>query len=65
MDVRSLTVANERKVRVRLFKRRCVNLMDGAIGREKEVKGWVRRKKIAVIVGVNSLWEDLYPAFVK
>lgn len=65
MDVRSLTVANERKVRVRLFKRRWVHLMDGAIGREKEVKGWVRRKKIAVIVGVNPLWEDLYPAFVK
>jgi putative endonuclease len=30
-----------------------------AIGREKEIKGWLRRKKIALIVSVNPAWRDL------
>jgi putative endonuclease len=30
-----------------------------AIGREKEVKGWLRIRKIALIVSVNSAWRDL------
>ena len=30
-----------------------------AIAREKEIKGWVRRKKIALIESVNPTWEDL------
>ena len=30
-----------------------------AIGREKEIKGWLRRKKIALVVSVNPAWRDL------
>ena len=30
-----------------------------AIGREKEIKGWLRLKKLALIVSVNATWKDL------
>lgn len=30
-----------------------------AIAREKQIKGWVRRKKIDLVESVNSKWEDL------
>jgi len=30
-----------------------------AIAREKEIKGWRREKKIRLIEGQNSQWEDL------
>ncbi len=30
-----------------------------AIEREKRIKGWLRKKKIALIVGVNPEWKDL------
>jgi putative endonuclease len=30
-----------------------------AIGREKQLKGWVRQKKIALIEVVNPRWQDL------
>jgi putative endonuclease len=30
-----------------------------AIGREKEIKGWLRRRKITLIVSVNPGWRDL------
>src|SRR5438046_2179141 len=30
-----------------------------AIGREKQIKGWLRVKKIALIVSVNPTWSDL------
>jgi putative endonuclease len=30
-----------------------------AIEREKEIKGWVRRKKVALIYSFNPGWEDL------
>jgi putative endonuclease len=30
-----------------------------AIEREKEIKGWLRIKKIALIVSVNPEWKDL------
>jgi putative endonuclease len=30
-----------------------------AIEREKQIKGWLRSKKIALIVGVNPEWRDL------
>jgi putative endonuclease len=30
-----------------------------AITREKELKGWSRAKKIALIRGMNPTWEDL------
>lgn len=30
-----------------------------AIRREKEIKGWLRKKKIALICSVNAEWNDL------
>ena len=30
-----------------------------AIEREKRIKGWLRIKKIALVVSVNPVWEDL------
>jgi putative endonuclease len=33
--------------------------VEKAIGREKQLKGWVRRKKIALIESVNPKWQDL------
>ena len=30
-----------------------------AIAREKQIKGWVRRKKIALIQASNPAWQDL------
>ncbi len=30
-----------------------------AIGREKQIKGWLRIKKIALIVSMNPTWRDL------
>ena len=30
-----------------------------AIAREKEIKGWVRRKKVALIKSANPYWKDL------
>jgi putative endonuclease len=30
-----------------------------AIGRQKQLKGWVRRKKLALIESINPRWEDL------
>jgi putative endonuclease len=30
-----------------------------AIGREKQLKGWVRRKKIGLIESLNPRWQDL------
>ncbi len=30
-----------------------------AISREKQIKGWLRRKKIALIESVNPEWKDL------
>ena len=35
-----------------------------AITREKELKGWLREKKIALIEAENPTWEDLYLEFV-
>ena len=32
----------------------------GAIKREKEIKGWLRSKKIALIEEKNPDWKDLY-----
>jgi len=30
-----------------------------AIAREKQIKGWLRKKKIALIESVNPCWKDL------
>jgi putative endonuclease len=35
------------------------NDVNVAIAREKEIKGWVRRKKVVLINAVNPAWEDL------
>ena len=34
------------------------NIRD-AIGREKQIKGWLRAKKVALIVAANPAWRDL------
>ena len=34
-----------------------------AIEREKQIKGWLRRKKIALIEAVNPEWQDLASAW--
>ncbi len=31
----------------------------GAIAREKEIKGWIRKKKNALVETMNPDWEDL------
>ena len=33
--------------------------VNAAIAREKQLKGWTRKKKDALIASVNPLWEDL------
>jgi putative endonuclease len=33
--------------------------VESAIAREKQIKGWVRRKKVTLIESVNPYWEDL------
>jgi len=33
--------------------------VQAAIVREKQIKGWLRRKKIALIESANPRWEDL------
>ncbi|MEC4892782.1 MAG: GIY-YIG nuclease family protein [Oscillatoria sp. PMC 1050.18] len=35
------------------------NDVQAAIAREKQIKGWLRIKKIALIESVNPLWQDL------
>ena len=34
--------------------------VEDAIDREKEIKGWSRKKKIALIESMNEEWDDLY-----
>jgi putative endonuclease len=36
-----------------------------AIAREKELKGWLREKKVALITAANPTWEDLYVEMVR
>lgn len=33
--------------------------VQAAIAREKQIKGWLRNKKVALIESVNPRWEDL------
>ncbi|MEE8394458.1 MAG: GIY-YIG nuclease family protein [bacterium] len=35
------------------------NDVRAAISREKQIKGWDRAKKVALIEGANSRWDDL------
>jgi putative endonuclease len=38
--------------------------LNNAIAREKELKGWLRLKKIALIQIHNPTWEDLYSGLI-
>lgn len=33
-----------------------------AIAREKQIKGWSRKKKNALVNALNPAWNDLYPS---
>jgi putative endonuclease len=35
------------------------NNVESAIMREKQIKGWLRKKKVALIESVNPYWKDL------
>ena len=35
------------------------NDIHAALRREKQIKGWLRKKKIALIESLNPLWKDL------
>jgi putative endonuclease len=39
--------------------------IDNAIAREKQIKGWSRAKKVALIKSVNPSWRDLSKDFGK
>ncbi len=36
------------------------NRIESAIEREKQIKGWLRKKKIVLIESMNPKWDDLY-----
>jgi putative endonuclease len=36
-----------------------------AIEREKQIKGWIRKKKVALIEAVNPYWKDLSEEWVR
>jgi putative endonuclease len=36
-----------------------------AIAREKQIKGWLRKKKIALIESQNPKWQDLSEGWVE
>jgi putative endonuclease len=46
----------------RLVYYECTNDVTAAIQREKQIKGLLREKKIALIESMNSGWKDLYEA---
>ena len=37
----------------------CGSSIEGAIEREKQIKGWLRSKKDALVVELNPNWNDL------
>ncbi len=39
--------------------------IQAAISREKQIKGWLRRKNIALIESVNPEWKDLSEAWYR
>jgi len=41
------------------------NDIQAAISREKQIKGWLRGKKIALIESVNPKWKDLSEGWFK
>ena len=47
----------------RLVYYEATNDVEGAIQREKQLKGWVRRRNIALIESVNPTWRDFSDDF--
>jgi len=47
----------------RLVYYEATNDVEGAISREKQIKGWVRRRKITLIESANPTWRDLSDDF--
>ena len=45
----------------RLVYAESTNDVRAAIRREKQLKGWLRSKKLALISSVNPAWDDLLP----
>jgi putative endonuclease len=43
----------------RLIYYECFADVHAAIGREKTIKGWLRRKKLDLIASINPQWDDL------
>jgi putative endonuclease len=43
----------------RLVYYEATNDVNAAIAREKQIKGWLRRKKIALVESTNPKWQDL------
>jgi putative endonuclease len=39
--------------------------IDQAIAREKQLKGWLRERKVALIAAFNPTWEDIYPLMLR
>jgi putative endonuclease len=39
--------------------------VNNAIAREKQLKGWVRARKVALIEEQNPTWADIYPLMLK
>jgi len=39
--------------------------INNAIAREKQLKGWLRERKLALIVEQNPTWEDIYPRMLR
>ena len=46
------------KINQLVYYESCSDVLD-AIAREKQIKGWLRVKKIALVESINSNWEDL------
>jgi len=42
-----------------------VNDVQAAIQREKQIKGWLRKKKVALIEAMNPEWKDLSDVWYK
>ncbi len=38
--------------------------IESAIARERQIKGWVRQKKVNLITSANPEWKDLYSELI-
>ena len=43
----------------------CTNDVYAALEREKQIKGWKRKKKNELIESMNPFWQDLYPSMLE